>query len=537
MDDGRILYTRWEYVDKGAVSVKCLWSMRQDGTATVEVSGNEIAFPDSFLHARQVPGKPNLIVFIGAPHCPQSGVGPVLMVDTNKNIRSKAESINYLTPDCDIRAEPGFHFMSNGKWKGDRSGKAGRLFLDPWPVTDKLFIVSMKPAGLTWNDKSGYRLCLMNEKGETEPLYRDSEISCWQGFPLRPRKKPPVTASVRNKDLEAKGLARVAVTDIYEGMTGVERGTIKYIRINEQISRPWRARRRWDGDVAYQQHSVISRGGHHAPKVQWGIVPVEKDGSANFLVPADRNIFFQALDEDFLEVQRQRTYINYRPGEERICIGCHEPYGSPPPRENADKIAMKRPPSKGGPQPGEKTGLRPIHYPTDVQPVLDKHCVKCHKVKNGKKPKGDLNLIGEHTKLFCVSYEQLTKGNLRTVHKRYLSYIGENYPKTGNVVSLPPKTLGSHNSLLVAVLMPDKVKLKEPERAEAVKKALEEHKTLKITQEELIRITTWVDSNAQFYGSYWGRKNVQHKDHPNFRPAVTFEQAISTFPPLPEDKR
>ena len=35
LPDGRILYTRWEYVDKGAVSVKCLWAMRPDGIGVV----------------------------------------------------------------------------------------------------------------------------------------------------------------------------------------------------------------------------------------------------------------------------------------------------------------------------------------------------------------------------------------------------------------------------------------------------------------------------------------------------------------------
>ena len=32
LPDGRILYTRWEYFDKGAVSAKCLWAMNPDGT-------------------------------------------------------------------------------------------------------------------------------------------------------------------------------------------------------------------------------------------------------------------------------------------------------------------------------------------------------------------------------------------------------------------------------------------------------------------------------------------------------------------------
>jgi len=263
---------------------------------------------------------------------------------------------------------------------------------------------------------------------------------------------------------------------------------------------------------------------------------VAEDGSAHFLVPADRNIFFQALDENYMEVQRQRTYINYRPGEVRACIGCHEPYGMAPMTDKYGK-ALSREPSMPGPQPGERTGRRTLHYPTDVQPVLDKHCVKCHSPQDGKKPTGNLNLTGKHTKHFSVSYEQLTQGNLGRVKKKYLSYVGENYPKTGNVKAVGPKVLGSHSSLLVAMLSKGRVQLKDPKDAQRAAELIEKHKDLKLSQAELIKITTWVDSNAQFYGSYWGRKNSQYKAHPNYRPAVTFEQAINYDPILPEHKR
>ena len=535
MSDGRILYTRWEYVDKGAVSVKCLWSMRPDGTSTVEVAGQEIAFPDSFLHARQVPGAPSKVVFVGAPHCPQSGIGPIIMVDTNKNIRQR-ESMTYLTPDCDVRAEGGFHFKVGDRWRGDGSGKIGRLFMDPYPLSETLHMVSMKPAGVTWLDKAAWRLCVMNNKGQTEDLFQADGISCWQPYPLRARKRPPVLKSVRDEQLAAKGLAQVAVMDVYQGMSEIKRGTIKYLRINEQLPRHWNARRFWGGDNAFQQHAVISRGAHHAPKVQWGVVPVEADGSAHFTVPADRNIFLQALDENYMEVQRQRTYINYRPGEIRTCVGCHEPYGTLPPRTRR-ATAMKRPPSVPGPQPGEKTGRRTLYYPADVQPVLDKHCIKCHSAKDGKKPKGNLRLTGEATGLFTLSYEQLTQGNLGRVKKKYMWYIGENYPKTGNVKSVRPMTLGSHSSLLVAIHARGKVQLKDRADAARARELAAKHKKVKLTQAELIKITTWVDSNAQFYGSYWGRRNSRYKGHKNYRPLTTFKQAISIHAPLPESER
>jgi hypothetical protein len=45
MHDGRIIYNRWEYVDKGQIGVKCLWAMRPDGSGTAELFGNDIALP------------------------------------------------------------------------------------------------------------------------------------------------------------------------------------------------------------------------------------------------------------------------------------------------------------------------------------------------------------------------------------------------------------------------------------------------------------------------------------------------------------
>ena len=111
-----------------------------------------------------------------------------------------------------------------------------------------------------------------------------------------------------------------------------------------------------------------------------GVVPVEEDGSAHFVVPAGANIFLQALDENYFAVQTERTYVNYMPGEQRSCVGCHE---TPADASSAISAghplkALARPPSVPGPQPGESRGARPLDYATDVQPVWDRHCVSCH---------------------------------------------------------------------------------------------------------------------------------------------------------------
>jgi hypothetical protein len=529
MEDGRILYTRWEYVDKGAVSVKCLWAMRPDGSGSAEIYGNDISLPPTLIQGRVIPGSSTEFVALGAPHYPQSAVGTVIRIDTTKNIRTR-EPMTYMTPDVDIQNEGGFAFrQSDGNWQHDKTG-SGPLFRDPYPISAKSFLVAHKPTGTPWHDPKGYALYKLDEAGKVELIHRDEAISCFQPVPLRSRRCPPVLSEARDAELAARNLAVCVVQDVYQGLENVQRGEAKWIRVMEQVPRPWAARYSWKGDEYDQQHVVISKDGALGLKVQHGIVPVESDGSAHFIVPADRNIYFQVLDKNFMELQRERTYVNYRPGEKRSCIGCHEMPHSVPPASNRVPLAAQRAPSVPGP-------ARAIHYPTDVQPVWDKHCIKCH---SGEKPMGGLDLSGMPTTLFSRSYESLMPERRRNP-RRDLGLlgpiIGENHPKTGNVHYLPAKSVGSHASVLVSLLSHGLVRLADPKDAGRVKKLEQTHKNVRLSTEELLQVTTWIESNGQYYGSYWGRRNLQYKEHPNFRPAPTFAVATSMVSPVPEDKR
>ncbi len=529
--DGRILYTRWEYVDKGAVSVKCIWAMRPDGSGSTEVYGNDISLPPTMAHPRSLPGDSNRYVFTGVPHCPQNSVGAIIRLDMTKNIRSR-DPMTYMTPGVDVRAEGGW-------WWESRDPAAQRLFKDPYPLSDKFFLVTMATGGhAAYRNTTAWGLFLLHESGTVMHLYNDDpNIGCFMPMPLRPRTKPPVLSAVIDPKLAAKGLAVCMVTDIYHGMEDVKRGSIKYIRINEQVPRPWASRRRWGGDGYDQQHVVITKDTNLGLKVQHGIVPVEADGSAHFVVAADRNIFFQALDENYMEVQRERTYVNYRPGETRACVGCHETPKDSPVVIKGGPLAFRRPPDTAGPQPGEKSGARPLYYAADVQPVLDRHCIKCHA---GDKPKAGLDLSGTPTALFSLSYENLVRERRGGRGRRKFDLfptIGENHPKTGNVHYLPTRSLGSHNSVLVAMFAKGKVTLKDPAMAKQAERLAKKHAKVNLPIEDMVRLTTWVDANGQYYGAWWGRRNLQYKDHPNFRPIPTFETATSYVSPIPEEKR
>jgi len=245
LSDGRIMYTRWEYFDKGAVSVKCLWSVYPDGTNSMEVYGNDIALPPTLIYARPIPDMPNGYVTLGTPHYPQNGVGTVIRLDMNKNIRTR-DPMTYMTPYVDIRGEGGFHFKTGeDTWESDRSGRRAPLFRDPYPLSPQFFLVSHKPIGPPWNDPKAYGLYLLDENGGVSLIHKEDDISCWQPFPLKPRKRPQIVDSPVDQKMAAQNLAACVVTDIYHGMQDTPRGTIKYIRVLEQIPRPWATRSRF----------------------------------------------------------------------------------------------------------------------------------------------------------------------------------------------------------------------------------------------------------------------------------------------------
>ena len=533
LPDGRIMYTRWEYVDKGAVAVKCLWAMMPDGSGSSEIYGNDINFPTTMIMGRPIPGTINEYVFTGTPHFPQNCVGTIVRIDMNEDIRTK-NPMTYITPDTDIKDEGGFHFRDSvsGEWIADGWGH-GPLFRESYPLSRTEFIVSHKPAGFNFIDSAAYDIYLLHEGGSVNSIYQDDTISCFNPMPLIKRTVPPVISSKLNDSLARSNKAECIISDVYKGLSGIKRGEVKYIRVLEQVPRPWGARRFYGGDEYDQQHAVISKDTHLGLKVQHGIVQVESDGSARFLVPANKNIFFQVLDSNYMALQTERTFVNFMPGEIRSCIGCHETTRQTPHTDSRQTpLAMLKAAVVPQKQPGDSVARKTLSYAADVQPVWDKHCISCH---SGTHPAGKLNLSGELTTLFNVSYENLVPERRRGYYDRGVlgPVIGENHPKTGNIHYLPPKSLGSHASILVAMLSDGKVVLQDSMARIRSQKLAVTHKKIKLTQEEMLKITNWVDTNCQYYGSYYGKRNLAYKDLEDFRTEYDYETAVSPEAPVP----
>ena len=517
LDDGRILYTRWEYVYKGIAAIQSLWAIRPDGTGTEEVYGNNIDNPGVFFSGRQIPGKPDHIVALGCGHEPLA-VGSIRLIDRKKDRRTK-EAMASLTPEVETRGLRGLYQLRNGTWREDVFGP---FFADPFPLSDTFFLVSHN-LDKRYNDVNGYGIYLLDVFGNRVPIFQDPEMSCFQPMLLVPRPVAPILPALSVQAKQGEGEATVLLVDLYRSLTNVPPGTVKYLRVMEQIPRSWAASQIQPGDAISGQNPAISLFTHIWIGVLLGVVPVEADGSAFFKVPARRNIFVQALDEKFMQVQVMRTFVNFQPGETRSCIGCHDPRdGSQMPER---PLASQKPAVAIQPQPGD-AGPRPLHYPADIQPILDRHCVKCH---SGDKPKGNLSLAGTFTTHFSESYENLLRKGLVPFVQEWTGpgsdkggplYVGNGCMM--NAASVPPYTYGSHKSKLIQTL-------------------LKGHQKVKLEQAEFVRLVTWVDANAQFYGSYFGRRNISAKDRPGFRVAPTLASARGipppsvTAPPIPAE--
>jgi hypothetical protein len=520
LPDGRILYSRWEYVDKASAAIKCQWSMYPNGAASSEVYKNDINLPPSTTQGRIIPGSLNHYLFLGTPHYLWNQLGTIYKIDMSKDIRTR-DPMTLFTPELDATD----HTVIT--WK---SGYNGNLYRDPYPLNETQALASFRPGSMGTDQypKAGFGLYVVetaSPAAKSYQFYRDTAISCWQPMPLKARPRPPAVTINLDAEIAAKDQAVVSVQDVYFGMENVQRGAVKWLRVMEQLPRPWSARHTWGGDEQGLQHAAISQHNHLAAQVRWGVVPVEEDGSAQFYVPANRSIFFAALDKDFRLIQQERTFVNYKPGERRACIGCHETPNQVPPATSFP-TAFQRAPSEPGPQTGETTGRKVISYPDDVQPIWNKYCISCH---SGSNKKGNLDLSGTNTTLFSTSYEQLV------ARRSWLLGLNideepRNPPETSKY--LAAYALYGNNAVLLKMLgVPVTLTGTFANQATKATSLASTHSTIKLTTMELQALLEWIDTNLQYYGHYWGRRNIKYASHANFRPKVTFEQAIGRINP------
>ncbi|MFV2070380.1 MAG: hypothetical protein ACC645_25730, partial [Pirellulales bacterium] len=404
MQNGRILWTRSEYLDKGADFGHTLWSIHPDGTHPELVFGNNT--PNCYGQAHEVPGTRELVCTLMSHGDHQ---GPIALIDRTKG-PFDTEAITNITPD------------TRPHYQMSRSHHDS--FRDPYPISRDYFLVTHNP-----DNQHSWGLYVIDRYGNRELLYVDPEISSKHPRPLRARPRPPVLPSDFDAELAKRGMGQFTVQNVYAGLgSSVARGRAKYLRVSEEVpatlealscgeyradhppftdfyatpvhlvhgptpsfetrtpNAPLAALRtnhNWPDQVAEigpGRYRVREAGGwpSYVAKASLGTVPIAEDGSANFLAPAGKVLYFQLLDAEYNELQRMRSVIQLQPGERRGCIGCHEDRHSSPPPEIG--LALNQPPRQLNPPPW---GTEAFDYQRIVQPVLDDHCVRCH---DGREP-------------------------------------------------------------------------------------------------------------------------------------------------------
>lgn len=446
MDDGTILFSRWEYQDKSLTYPQGLWSINPDGTRLQLFYGNTIYEPAVTWQGKQIPGRDEIVCTF-APHH-GNPVGAIGIIDRSKGLENP-KSMTNITPEIPYQPH------RDQKGAGDRQYPWS--YRDPYPIDKDLFLVAY--GGPLKGGPGRYRIYALREDGGKEPLYEDKNISCFNPLPLTVRPTPHRKPELPETDSK---FGTFVVTDIYQGMTGVKRGEVKAIRVMRVEPKHCNMR----GRRAYDMDPLIGRGTYYV-KHCLGTVPVDEGGTAVFKAPAGVELYFQALDSRGMELQRMGTVTQIMPGETQSCIGCHETeFSAPVNRKNMMKL-LQRTPSDIEPPPW---GAGPVDFVKQVQPVFDRYCVKCH---GGVDPKKGLDLSGDKTRYFNMAYDNLTQRRL--VHYMYL--------KGASAKNWKPLTTGSRVSKLIAQME------KEP-------------CNVKMDDESRHRIYTWIEANIPYYGTY-----------------------------------
>ncbi len=449
LNDGRLAYVRWDYVDRSASNFHGLWTTHPDGTAAASLFGNYTTRINACYQPRAVPGSRKIAFIAGAHHADVGGA--LMLLDPDRTALDPATglddlaAVERLTPDVPYPEGDG----RDGGWPA-------HYFHSPWPLSENHFLVSYShdriPGMSSGGRKDSAGIYYFDRFGTLELLYREEGVSCMYPIPLAPRPVPPVLPSRLDPALRDEG--EFVVSDVKRSLFPLPADRpVRELRVFQLLPK--------------STHVVnaprLGFANAEPARLLVGTAPVEADGSAYFRAPAGRPLYFQAVDAGGRAVQGMRSAVYLQPGERRSCAGCHEPRRDPP-GTGAAPLALQRPPSILSPGPD---GSRPMSYARLVQPVLDRHCLRCHG-PDGARPLLD----GTPAGAFSRSYESLRP------FVRWYEWGGQSI----SGATTRPGRLGADASPLARILHDERhAGLPDP---------------------ELRRLYLWLDANAPFFGTY-----------------------------------
>jgi hypothetical protein len=453
-NDGMLVYSRWDYVDRDTNIAHHIWTSFPDGRNPRSFHGNYPVKrenrPWMEMSIRAIPGSHRYVATTGSHH--GNAFGSLVMIDPRLKDDGATAQLTRLTPDTpfpEAEAKPIRDYM--------RYGTA-------WPLSEDDYLCvydsEVKNRGIYWIDRFGNR----------ELIYRDPSISCLSPIPLRPRPRPPIIPSKTVQTAEAIRRAggkipqeTISIVNIYDSDFAWPKGTkVKALRIIQALPKTTPPPNRPRIGIANQTNA----------RVVLGTVPVEADGSAYFEAPVGKAIYFQALDQRGMAIQSMRSATYVHPGEQLTCLGCHEPKHRVPKQSTRRPLALKRPPSAIQP---DVDGSNPFNYVRLVQPVLERNCVTCHQQKKA------LDLTGE------IEGDNGWTRSYNNLAEKYGFYF---HVSNGSI------NQGVHGG---SRTIPGKFGAKASGLMEYMD---ERHHGVKLSEEDFHRLTLWLDCNSEFYGSY-----------------------------------
>ena len=478
-NDGMILFTRWDYVDRGHGQAHHPWVCYPDGRDPRDIQGNYS--PEFHMRAnmetnlRAIPGSRKFVGTAAGHHA--QNYGSLLIVDPN------IADDNYYAPFKRITPDQLFPETEYGTHTGEG------MYATPYPLSENFYLCvydagANDGANTTYDfdySKHNYGIYLLDAFGNRELLYRDPDISCYDPIPVVKRQAPPVIPhgtlvglppvnGKKQEQLPADQLpktADVSVIDVNNSRYPFPEGTkIKELRIVQLLPKT----------TPVADDPKVGYGDQKGARQILGTVPVAEDGSVHFNLPVNIPVYFQALDENGIAVQTMRSATWVAPGEILSCKGCHEDRHTAVRAPNAYPKAIRA--KAADIEPEKMEGANPFSYPLLVQPVLDAKCVSCHTdhIENRKMDIPDLRKDPiKHN--WYTSYNSL---------RPYCDYFNNADFTSAETM---PGQFGSHKSKLYSILK-------------------EGHHDVKLTSDEMRRITLWLDNNANFYGTYTDLEKV-----------------------------
>ncbi len=461
--DGRIVYCRWDYVDRSAAHFHGLWVSNPDGANPRILFGNYTKELSACFQPRSVPNSNKIVFVAGAHHANVGGslvlLDPAKIALDQKSGQDRFESLDRLTPEvC-------FPETSEG-WPDS-------FYHSPWPLSEDHYLVAYSfdrlpgmGSGMRQDSETG--IYYFDRFGNLELLYRQPGICCVGPIPLASRAAPPALPDTVRETIDEEG--EYVLADVNWSLLPMPSARpVCQLRVFQILPKE-------TTHIANQPRIGIANA--ESARMLLGTVPVEPDGSAYFRAPAGKPLYFQAVDAAGRAVQTMRSITYLQPGERRSCVGCHESPSSVPP--NRPLLALARGPSQIEPGPD---GTRPLSYTRLVQSVLDRHCVRCHS-GGVNQPSYPPTLTGELAGPFTVSYNSLRP------FVRWYEWGDNSIRQTVTV----PGHCGADESTLLQVLDDQN---HEPH--------------VRLAAEELQRLVIWLDANAPFYGTYRGEDQSRQR--------------------------